>query len=75
VGPASDTIGTNRSLALEAALRQNAAGVWVKVEYSQAKGAHWRATLAGTVIDGKETDFFGQYRRNSHLMTTLRYSF
>jgi hypothetical protein len=75
LGRASYTIDTNRSIALEAALRQNAAGVWVKTEYSQAKGAHWRATLAGTVIGGKEKDFFGQYRRNSHLVTTLRYSF
>jgi hypothetical protein len=75
LGRASYTIDANRSLAFEGAIRQNAKGVWVKTEYSQAKGAHWRTTVSGTVIDGRENDFFGQYRRNSHLLATLRYSF
>ena len=34
-----------------------------------------RATLAGAAIGGDEQDFIGQYRRNSHLLATLRYSF
>ena len=69
------TIDTNRSVAVEAAVRQTGKGVWVKTEYSQASGAHWRATLTGTVIGGSNADFFGQYRRNSHVLATLRYSF
>jgi hypothetical protein len=68
------TIDTNRSLALEAALRQNGKGVWTKVEYSHALGQHWRATAAFTLIHGSTDDFLGQYRRNSHASLTLRYS-
>lgn len=75
LGRASYTIDVNRSLAAEAAVRQSLDGVWVKGEYSQATGAHWRITLAGTAIGGGAGDFFGQYRRNSHVDATLRYSF
>ncbi|HEV3216546.1 MAG TPA: hypothetical protein VGZ27_12525 [Vicinamibacterales bacterium] len=75
LGRASYTIDTNRSVALEAAVRQNARGAWVKTEYSQGAGLHWRTTVAGTLIGGREQDFFGQFRRNSHLLATLRYSF
>ena len=69
------TIDTNRSVALETAARQNGQGEWAKLEYSQAFGAHWRATAAFTLIRGDESDFLGQYRRNSHAMLALRYSF
>ncbi len=69
------TIDTNRSVALETALRQNGKGEWAKLEYSQAMGAHWRATAAFTLIRGDQSDFLGQYRRNSHAMLALRYSF
>jgi len=69
------TIDTNRSVALETAVRQNAKGMWVKLEYSQALGAHWRATAAFTLIRGDDSDFLGQYRRNSHALLALRYSF
>jgi hypothetical protein len=69
------TIDTNRSLALEAALRQNGKGLWTKLEYSHALGQHWRATAAFTLIRGSRDDFLGQYRRNSHAGLTLRYSF
>jgi hypothetical protein len=31
--------------------------------------------VAGTVIAGEPGDFIGQYNRNSHVITTLRYSF
>jgi hypothetical protein len=75
LGRASYTIDANRSFAIEAAVRQNANGAWLKTEYSQARGAHIRATVTGTVIAGRNNDFFGQYRRNSHLLATLRYSF
>ena len=72
---AAYTINAVRSVAVEAAVRQTGEGVWVKTEYSQASGAHWRTTITGTIVGGSSTDFFGQYRRNSHALATLRYSF
>lgn len=69
------TIDANRSVAFEAAVRQNGDGVWVKNEYSQAFGQHWRVTLSATVIRGDPGDFLGQYRRNSHALVVFRYSF
>ncbi|HWF84158.1 MAG TPA: hypothetical protein VG222_04910 [Vicinamibacterales bacterium] len=75
VARASYTIDSNRSLAIETAVRQDGAGVYVKPEYSQAHGQHWRTTAAAVLIAGREDDFLGQYRRNSHLTLTLRYSF
>jgi hypothetical protein len=69
------TINAIRSLAVEAAVRQTGTGFWVKTEYSQATGAHWRTTLTATIVGGSSADFFGQYRRNSHALATLRYSF
>ncbi len=75
LGRASYTIDTNRSLGFEAAVRQNGKGVWLKSEYSQAIGQHWRATAAFTLIRGDPTDFLGQYRLNSHALLAIRYSF
>jgi hypothetical protein len=75
LGRASYTINATTDVAFEAAIRQKFDGVWLKAQYSKAFGAHWRATLAGTVIGGDEHDFIGQYHRNSHLLATLRYSF
>ncbi len=75
VGRASYTIDPNRSLAFESAVRQTGDGMYVKAEYSQARGQHWRATIAGTLIRGEPTDFIGQYRLNSNASITLRYSF
>ena len=75
VGRASYTIDTNRSFELETAVRQDAGGMYAKAEYSQAQGQHWRTTLAGALIRGEPDDFLGQYRRNSHVSLTLRYSF
>jgi len=75
VGRASYTIDTNRSVAFESAIRQNGAGEYAKVEYSQARGQHWRTTIAGVAIGGHSDDFLGQYHRNSHLQVSLRYSF
>ena len=75
LGRASYTIDPKRSVTLEGALRQNGDGGYVKAEYSQAYGQHWRATVAGTLIRGEPTDFFGRYRRNSHVTVSLRYSF
>ncbi|HLH32111.1 MAG TPA: hypothetical protein VKY31_12985 [Terriglobia bacterium] len=69
------TIDTNRSIAFETAVRQNGQGVWVKNEYSQSFGQHWRTTVNLTVIRGDMGDFLGQYRRNSHAVLVVRYSF
>ena len=59
----------------EAAIRQNGDGVWVKSEYSQLFGQHWRATLSFTLIRGDSRDFLGQYARNSHGLLVVKYSF
>ncbi len=75
VARASYTIDANRSTAIETAIRQNGHGAYVKGEYSQARGQHWRLTIAGVLIRGRPDDFLGQYRRNSHVTLSLRYSF
>jgi hypothetical protein len=75
VAHAGYTIDVNRSLAFEAVVRQNGQGVYLKAEYSQALGQHWRATAGFALVRGDATDFLGQYRRNSHAILTLRYSF
>jgi hypothetical protein len=75
LGRASYTIDANRSAALESAVREDGQGLYLKGEYSQAYGRHWRATVAGALIRGEQADFLGQYRRNSHIVYSLRYSF
>jgi hypothetical protein len=75
VGRASYTIGPTRSIGFETAVRQTGAGLYAKAEYSQARGAHWRATVSGVVIAGEDDDFLGQYHRNSHVRAVVRYSF
>jgi hypothetical protein len=75
VGRAGYTIDTNRSAAMELAVRQNGDGAWLKVEYSHAIGQHWRTTVTASLIRGEPDDFLGQYRRNSHATVALRYSF
>lgn len=69
------TIDTNRSLAADAAVRQNGRGSWLRAEYSQAFGQHWRATAGYTWIRGSDNDFLGQFHRNSFALLALRYSF
>jgi hypothetical protein len=75
VGRASYTLDVNRSVSFETAIRQNGDGGFLKAEYSQARGAHWRATLSGSLLRGQPDDFIGQYRLNSHFRLALRYSF
>jgi hypothetical protein len=75
LGRVAYTIDANRSLSAETAVRQDFTSVWLKGEYSQAVGGHWRATLAGVLIRGEPDDFIGQYRLNSHVTVTARYSF
>jgi hypothetical protein len=75
LGRAGYTIDTNRSFSLQAAIRQNGHGVWVKAEYSEAFQQHWRLTAGIAVIRGSGDDFFSPYRRNSYASLALRYSF
>lgn len=75
VGRASYTIDANRSMAIEGSVRQNGDGLYVKGEYSQARGQHWRTTVSAALIRGEPDDFLGQYRLNSHFAVALRYSF
>lgn len=75
VARASYTLDPNRSVAFEGAARRNGRGAYAKAEYSEARGQHWRATIAAVAIGGHAGDFLGQYRRNSHATLTLRYSF
>jgi len=73
VGHATLTIDVNRSLTVETAVRS--AGSFVRVEYSQALGQHWRVTPGVAWIRGDMTDFLGQYHRNSYASLAVRYSF
>jgi hypothetical protein len=75
LGHAGYTIDASRSVAFDAAIRQNGKGEWGRVEYSQLLGQHWRATAGFTLIRGNQDDFLGQYRRNSHFSLAFRYSF
>ncbi len=75
LGRAGYTIDASRSVSVEGAVRRNLNGWWLRGEYSQASGQHLRLTLQGSWIGGDPDDFFGRYRRNSHLTLALRYSF
>ena len=61
--------------AVEAAVRPDLAGLYIKAQYSQARGDHWRTTIAMAALGGDADDFLGQYRRNSHVVLSVRYSF
>lgn len=71
----SYTISAEKSVAAEAAVRQNGEGAWVKAEYTQTLSTHWQARASMTLIRGNTNDFLGQYRRNSHAILALRYNF
>ncbi len=75
VARAGYTIDVNRSVSFETVIRQNGRGVYLKPEYTQAFGQHWRITAGFALIRGSASDFLGQYRRNSHGILGLRYSF
>ncbi|HYL35595.1 MAG TPA: hypothetical protein VEV17_06765 [Bryobacteraceae bacterium] len=68
-------IDSRRSLAVDAAVRQNGQGTWLRSAFSQSFGQHWRVTAGFTVIRGDASDFLGQYHRNSFGLLALRYSF
>jgi hypothetical protein len=73
VGRASRAIDVNRNLSVEAAVRSG--GSFVRAEYSQAIGSHWRISPRAAWIRGDPSDFIGQYRRNASLSVVFRYSF
>ena len=73
VGRAALTIDVTRSLTVETAVRS--AGSFVRFEYSQTFGQHWRVTPGIAWIRGDMTDFLGQYHRNSYASFAVRYSF
>lgn len=75
LGRASYNIDVNRSVAIETAIRENGDGLWLRSEYSEAWGQHWRGTGGFTLIRGNPSDFLGQFRRNSFFSLSLRYSF
>jgi hypothetical protein len=75
IGRASYTIDPRRSFEIEGAARRNGRGLYAKGEFSQTFGRHWRLTLAAAGLGGKDDDFLGQYRRNSHVSATLRLSY
>jgi len=75
LGRAGYTLGPASEISFETAVRQNLSGVWIKGQYSKAVAAHWRWIIGAVAIAGKSADFIGQYRRNSHGLATLRYSF
>ncbi len=75
LGRAAYTIDPRRGIVFEAAVRRNGDGTWLKSEYSEQIGVHWRATASFTWIRGDAADFLGQFHRNSHAMLALRYSF
>jgi hypothetical protein len=75
LGRVGYTIDTNRSIAFETAVRQNGEGGYLKSEYSQAFGQHWRASAGFVLLRGDRSDFLGQYQRNSHVLVSFRYTF
>ena len=52
VARAGYTVDVNRSVAFEAVVRQNGDGAYLKAEYSQALGQHWRATAGFALLRG-----------------------
>ena len=75
IGRAAYTLDPNKSVTIEGALRESGDGAYVRGEFSDALSSHWRVTFTGVAIRGQDTDFIGQYRRNSNVSMTLRVSF
>lgn len=75
IGRVSYTVDPRRTLAIEGAAHQNGKGVYVKGEFSEALGAHFRLTITGVGIAGDKDDFLGQFSLNSHGSVGLRFSF
>ncbi len=75
LGRATVALDVNTNLSLQAAVRQTGDGTWVQGQYSRAYGSHLRVTFEGNLIRGADTDFLGQFHRNSNLNLALRCSF
>lgn len=75
LGRAAYTVDPRRTVVIEGAVRQSGDGFYVKGEFSEAFGQHWRLTLTGVGIAGQDDDFLGQYHHNSHGSVGLRFSF
>lgn len=75
IGRASYAIGPRRSIAAEAAVRQNGQGFFVRGEFSEALSSRLRVTVSAVGIGGDVGDFIGQYNRNSHASAGMRLSF
>ncbi len=75
IGRVSYTVDPRRTIALETVVRQDGDGFYLKGEYSQGLAEHWRATFKQIIIAGEETDFIGQFHRNSHFLVALRFSY
>jgi hypothetical protein len=75
IGRASYTVDPRRTVTVEGAANQSGRGFYAKGEYSEAVGQHLRLTLTTVYITGKDDNFIGQYRMNSHGAVTLRFSF
>jgi hypothetical protein len=75
IGHAAYTVDPTKSVTIEGALRQTGDGAYAKAEFSDAFSSHWRVTFSGVAIRGEDTDFIGQYHRNSNVSMTLRVSF
>jgi len=75
IGRAAYTVDPKKTVVFEGAVRQTGDGAFVKAEFSDAFASHWRVTFTGVGITGQDTDFIGQYHRNSFASITLRVSF
>ena len=75
LGRVAYTVDPRRTFAVEGAVRQEATGAFVRGEYTQTFGAHWRMTIAGVGVGGEADDFLGQYEKNSNATLGLRFSF
>jgi hypothetical protein len=75
VGRVGYTLDSQRSIAFETVVRQNGEGFLGKFEYSHGIGQHWRVIPRVVLIRGSDSDFLGQYRRNSYVSLILRYNF
>ena len=75
IGHAHYMLDSNRILTLDVFVRQNARSGLIRPGYSQSFGDHWRATVGYSWLSGNESDFLGQYHRNSFASAELRYNF
>lgn len=75
IGRASYTVDPRRTVTIEGLVRQSGDGAYVKAQFSDALSSHWRVTFTGVGIRGLDTDFVGQFNRNSYASITLRVSF